>query len=63
MEELIGQNVKITLNSISGFVTIVGKVIRSLDQFILVNTTLGPLYISYTSIKTIQVIGDPHEEK
>ncbi|MDI6453268.1 hypothetical protein [Peloplasma aerotolerans] len=63
MEELIGQKVKITLNSISGFVTIIGKVIRSLDQFVLVDTTLGPLYICYNTIKTIQVLGDHHEEK
>ena len=63
MEELIGQKVKVTLNSVSGFITYTGKVIRSLDQFVLVDTTLGPLYIGYNSIKTIQVIGDHREEK
>jgi RNase P/RNase MRP subunit p29 len=63
MDELIGQKVKVTLNSVSGFITIIGKVIRSLDQFVLVDTTLGPLYIGYSSIKMIQVLGDHHEEK
>jgi hypothetical protein len=63
MDELIGQSIKITLNSISGFVTLVGKCIRSLDHFILLETSLGPLYVCYHSIKTIQVIGAHHEEK
>jgi hypothetical protein len=63
MEELIGQKVKVTLNSTSGFITYVGKIIRSIDHFILIDTTLGPIYLSYEAIKTIQVLGDHHEEK
>ncbi len=63
MEELKGQTVKITMNATSGFVTYIGKVIHSVDQFILVETTLGPLYISISSIKTIQVLGDHSEKK
>ena len=63
MEELIGQKVKVALNSTSGFITYVGKIIRSIDHFILIDTTLGPIYVSYEAIKTIQVLGDNHEEK
>lgn len=63
MEELLGQKVKVTLNSNSGFITYVGKIIRSIDHFILIDTTLGPIYLSYEAIKTIQVLGDHHEEK
>ncbi|MBN2299647.1 MAG: hypothetical protein V3569_01000 [Acholeplasmataceae bacterium] len=63
MEELIGQKVKITLNASSGFITYVGKIIRSLEQFLLIDTTIGPIYISYAAVKTIQVLGDHHEEK
>jgi hypothetical protein len=63
MEELIGQKVKVTLNSTSGYITYVGKIIRSMEHFILIETTLGPIYLSYESIKSIQVLGDHHEEK
>ncbi|MDD5292808.1 MAG: hypothetical protein PHW40_00680 [Candidatus Izemoplasmatales bacterium] len=63
MEELIGQRVKVTLNSTSGFITYVGKFIRSIDHFVLIDTTLGPIYFGYEAIKTIQVICDHHEEK
>jgi hypothetical protein len=63
MEELIGQKVKVTLNSTSGFITYVGKIVRSIDHFILIDTTLGPLYLSFEAIKSIQVLGDRYEEK
>lgn len=63
MDEIIGQKVKVTLNSISGFITYVGKVLRSFEDFVLIETSLGPIYICYHSIKTIQVIGDYREEK
>jgi hypothetical protein len=63
MEELIGQKVKVTLNATSGFITYTGKILRSLEKFILIDTTLGPLYLNFTAIKTIQVLSDHHEEK
>lgn len=63
MDELVGQKVKVTLNANSGFITYTGKIVRALENFILVDTTLGPLYFSYAAIKTIQVMGDHHEEK
>lgn len=61
MKELIGLKVKIALNTSSGFLTLVGKVINVYDQFILIESTNGPYYVSFQTIKTIQVIGDSHE--
>jgi hypothetical protein len=63
MDELMGLNVKVTLNSMSGFITYSGKFIKSIEQYILLETTIGPIYLCNAAIKTIQVIGEHHEEK
>lgn len=63
MKELIGINVRIVLNDSTGFVTISGKVVNVFDRFILLDTSLGPLYVSFYSIKTIRVMGEDDEEK
>jgi RNase P/RNase MRP subunit p29 len=63
MKELIGINVRIVLNDSSGFVTISGKVVNVFDRFILLDTSLGPLYVSFYSIKTIRVMGEDDEKK
>jgi|GEM_PF-1391541 hypothetical protein len=61
MFELEGLNIKITLNSSTGFITLFGKVIKVFDQFILIESTIGPQYISFHAIKIIQVVGNTHE--
>lgn len=58
MQELIGLKVKITLNSVSGFITLNGRVVNVFDSFILIETTLGPQYVAFHAIKTILVIGE-----
>lgn len=63
MDELLNLKIKVTMNSMTGFVTIVGKVVKSIDHFLLLDTTIGPIYISHYAIKTIQVLGDHHETK
>lgn len=62
MNNLIGLKVKIALNATAGFITLVGKVVDVFDQFILIDSTIGPYYVSYSAIKTIQVIGEHHEK-
>lgn len=62
MKNLIGLKVKIALNAATGFITIVGKVVDVFDQFILIDSTIGPYYVSFSAIKTIQVIGEQHEK-
>jgi len=63
MKNLIGINVRISLNDNSGFVTISGKVIDVLERFLLIDSNLGPLYISFYAIKTIRVMGEDDEKK
>lgn len=63
MKELIGINVRIVMNDTSGFVTISGKVVNVYDQFLLIDSTLGPLYVSFYAIKTIRVMGEEDEDK
>jgi hypothetical protein len=62
MFELEGQTIKITLNSLSGFITLVGKVIKVFDQFVLIESSSGPQYVSFSAIKIIQVMSDTHEK-
>ena len=62
MEELIGLKVKVVLNNTSGFITITGKVIKVFDNFILLDTQIGPQYFSVYHIKRILVLGDSDEE-
>lgn len=63
MEELNGQKVKVVLNSSTGFIIFVGTVIRGLENFLLIDSSIGPIYIAYSAIKTIQVVGDQNEKK
>ncbi len=63
MEELIGQHVKVALRNTHGFVTLIGTVKKVYDQFILLDTTFGPMYVSITSITTIEIRGTDHEKK
>ena len=63
MQELIGMNVKISLNDTHGFVTLVG-IVKKIDQnFLLLDATIGPVYVCIHAIKTIQVKVKPNEEK
>jgi RNase P/RNase MRP subunit p29 len=57
MQELIGLNVKIALNDSHGFVSLIGEVKKIDQNFLLIESTIGPIYIPITSIKTIQVKG------
>ncbi len=63
MDELLGLNVRISLNDTHGFITLTGKVIKLSEHFLLLDSTLGPLYVSYNSIKTMQVKGEINEER
>jgi RNase P/RNase MRP subunit p29 len=63
MEELIGQNVRISFDCHSGMVSTSGKVTKVSDKFIVVVTSFGPLYIMLDFVKTINVIGSVNEEK
>jgi len=62
MNELIGIKVRIVLNDTSGFVTISGLVINVFDRFLLLDTSMGPLYVSFYAIKTIRVMGEDDEK-
>jgi RNase P/RNase MRP subunit p29 len=63
MNNLIGVNVRIILNDSNGYVTISGRVIDVFERFLLLETNLGPLYVSFYAIKTIRVMGEEDEEK
>jgi len=63
MQELIGTNVKISLNDTHGFVTLVGKVAKIDQNFLLLDSTIGPVYVCIHAIKTIQVKVNTNEEK
>lgn len=63
MDELLEMCVRVSLNDTHGFVTLTGKVIKLSEHFLLLDTTLGPIYISFTAIKTIQVKGESDEER
>ena len=63
MQELIGMNVKISLNDTHGFVNLVGKVVRIDQNFLLIDATIGPVYVCIHAIKTIQVKVNINEEK
>ena len=55
MDILLNQKIKVTLNSTSGFITYVGKLVSYNKSFLCVETTLGPIYIAYSAIKTVQL--------
>lgn len=63
MEELIGSHVKVALRNTQGFVTLIGTVKKVYPQFILLDTTFGPIYVSIASITTIEIRGSAHEKK
>ncbi|MDD3123164.1 MAG: hypothetical protein PHC62_06625 [Candidatus Izemoplasmatales bacterium] len=63
MEEIFGMNVRLSLNDTHGFVTLTGKVIKISEHFLLLDTTLGPIYVSFNAIKTMQVVGESDEER
>jgi RNase P/RNase MRP subunit p29 len=63
MEELLGFNVKVTLNDYQGFVVISGSVLKATAQYILLKTVVGPLYVFLHAIKTIQILGTPYDKK
>jgi len=63
MEELLGMTVRLSLNDTHGFVTLTGKVIKLSEHFLLLDTTLGPIYVSLNAIKTMQVKGENDEER
>jgi RNase P/RNase MRP subunit p29 len=54
MDELLGRNVKIVLNSSSGMIVISGEVIKIDDGFLLLSTSQGQMFVSLQSIKTIE---------
>jgi RNase P/RNase MRP subunit p29 len=63
MKNLVGINVRIILNDNTGYITITGKVVDVFERFLLLETNLGPLYVSFYAIKTIRVMGEEDEEK
>lgn len=63
MNNLIGVNVRIILNDSNGYVTISGRVVDVFERFLLLETNLGPLYVSFYAIKTIRVMGEEDEEE
>ena len=63
MQELIGMHVKISLNDTHGFVALAGKILRIDQNFLLIDSTIGPVYVCIHAIKTIQVKVNTNEEK
>jgi hypothetical protein len=63
MDELLGMNVRLSLNDTHGFVSLTGKVIKLSEHFLLLDSTFGPMYVSFNAIKTIQVKGESDEER
>lgn len=63
MEDLIGLQVKITLISGQGFAIVSGEVLSVREPFVVIQSNLGPMYVSYYSIKTIQIEKAQHETK
>jgi len=55
MEELLGRNVKIVMNSNTGMIVISGEVIKIDDSFILLVTNQGQMFVSLHAIKTIEL--------
>ena len=59
MQELIGQRVKVILNTTFGVVSTVGVVLKVENHFILLKQTFPknePIYISLFTIKTITLL-------
>ncbi len=56
MEELIGQNVRVTFDSHTGMVSTIGKVLKANDKMVVLQTSFGPLYVMLNFVKTINVI-------
>ncbi len=63
MEELKGRRIRITLTGHTGFISYTGKFVSCDQNFVLVETTLGPIYIQIQVIKTIQIVGNSYEER
>jgi RNase P/RNase MRP subunit p29 len=54
MEELLGRDIRIVLNSTSGIIVISGNAIKMDEHFILVANEQGNVFVSLNSIKTIE---------
>jgi len=54
MEELLGRNIKIVLNSTSGIIVISGDVLKMDEHFIMLASEQGNVFVSLNSIKTIE---------
>lgn len=58
MEELTGLYVKIFLNASYGITVASGKFIKKENDFIVVESNQGPIYIPLANIQVIKVVKD-----